>query len=31
MNPNLKFDFVVNKENNTVNVKLEFFANLELV
>ncbi len=31
MNPNLKFDFVVNKENNTVNVKREFAANLELV
>ena len=31
MNPNLKFDFTVNKENNTVNVKREFAANLELV
>lgn len=31
MNPNLKFDFIVNKENNTVNVKREFAANLELV
>lgn len=31
MNPNLKFDFVVNKENNTVNVKREFAANLQLV
>ncbi|WP_310106629.1 SRPBCC domain-containing protein [Algoriphagus sp. 4150] len=31
MNPNLKFDFLVNKENNTVNVKREFAANLELV
>lgn len=31
MNPNLKFDFTVNKENNTVNVNREFAANLELV
>tara|TARA_R110002124_G_scaffold287021_6_gene469858 strand:+ start:1101 stop:2078 length:978 start_codon:yes stop_codon:yes gene_type:complete len=31
MNPNLKFDFIVNKENNTVNVEREFAANLELV
>lgn len=31
MNSNLKFDFTVNKENNTVNVKREFAANLELV
>ena len=31
MNPNLKFDFVVNKENNTVSVKREFAAGLELV
>ncbi len=31
MNSHLKFDFIVNKENNTVNVKREFFANLELV
>lgn len=31
MNPNLKFDFIVNKETNTVNVKREFAANLELV
>ncbi len=31
MNPNLKFDFTVNKETNTVNVKREFAANLELV
>ncbi len=31
MNSNLKFDFIVNKENNTVNVKREFAANLELV
>ena len=29
MNPNLKFDFVVNKENNTVSVKREFAAGLE--
>lgn len=31
MNPNLKFDFVVNKENNTIVVKREFSADLELV
>jgi len=31
MNSNLKFDFTVNKENNTVNVKREFNADLELV
>ncbi len=31
MNSNLKFDFIVNKGNNTVNVKREFAANLELV
>lgn len=31
MNNNLKFDFIVNKENNTVNVKREFAAGLELV
>ncbi|MGS2739184.1 SRPBCC domain-containing protein [Sinomicrobium sp. M5D2P17] len=31
MNSNLKFDFTVNKENNTVNVKREFNAGLELV
>ena len=31
MNGNLQFDFVVNKENNTVNVKREFAANLGLV
>ena len=31
MNPNLKFDFIVNKENNTVHVKREFAADLELV
>ncbi|MEC3880288.1 SRPBCC family protein [Parapedobacter sp. 10938] len=28
---NLKFDFSVNKENNTVSVKREFAANLDLV
>lgn len=31
MNSNLKFDFEVNKENNTIVVKREFAANLELV
>src|SRR5690606_33534001 len=31
MNRNLLFDFVVNKENNTILVKREFNANLELV
>ena len=31
MKSNLKFDFTVNKENNTVNVSREFAANLELV
>jgi len=31
MNLNLKFDFLVNKENNTVNVVREFAANIELV
>lgn len=31
MNSNLTFDFVVNKENNTLHVKREFAANLELV
>ncbi|MDP4286201.1 MAG: SRPBCC domain-containing protein [Bacteroidota bacterium] len=31
MNSNLKFDFTVNKENNTVNVKREFAGDLELV
>ena len=31
MNNNLRFDFIVNKENNTVNVEREFAANLELV
>lgn len=31
MNSHLQFDFIVNKENNTVNVTREFAANLELV
>ena len=31
MNSNLKFDFEVNKDNNTIVVKREFAANLELV
>ena len=31
MSSNLKFDFAVNKEDKTVNVKREFAANLELV
>ncbi len=31
MNSNLKFDFVVNKENKTIHIKREFDANLELV
>lgn len=31
MNGNLNFDFIVNKESNTVNVKREFNAGLELV
>lgn len=31
MNSNLKFDFTVDKENNTVKVKREFKADLELV
>jgi PhnB protein len=31
MNNNLTFDFTVNKENNTVHVKREFAANLEMV
>lgn len=31
MNSNLKFDFIINKENNTVKVKREFAADLELV
>jgi uncharacterized protein YndB with AHSA1/START domain len=31
MNSNLLLDFTVNKENNTVNIKREFNANLEFV
>ncbi|MFT4031517.1 MAG: SRPBCC domain-containing protein [Siphonobacter sp.] len=31
MNSNLKFDFTVNKENNTIVINREFAANLELV
>lgn len=31
MNSNLLFDFTVNKENNTVNIKREFNADRELV
>jgi len=31
MNSHLTFDFVVNKENNTINVKREFAADLDLV
>ena len=31
MNSNLLFDFTVNKENNTIVIKREFNANLELV
>jgi len=31
MNATLLFDFTVNKENNTVNVKREFAADLDLV
>lgn len=31
MNPNLLFDFTINKEDNTVHVKREFMANLDLV
>ena len=31
MKTNLQFDFIVNKENNTVNVKREFAAKLQLV
>lgn len=31
MRSNLLFDFTVNKENSTVNVKREFAANLDLV
>ena len=28
---NLKFNFIVNKENNTININREFAANIELV
>lgn len=31
MNSNLLFDFTVNKDNNTIQIKREFNANLELV
>ncbi len=31
MNSNLLFDFTVNKETNTIHIKREFNANLELV
>jgi uncharacterized glyoxalase superfamily protein PhnB/uncharacterized protein YndB with AHSA1/START domain len=31
MNSNLAMDFTINKENNTVNVKREFAANVDLV
>lgn len=31
MNPTLLFDFIVNKENNTIHITREFNANLELV
>ncbi len=31
MNSTLQFDFIVNKENNTINVIREFAANLDLV
>jgi uncharacterized glyoxalase superfamily protein PhnB/uncharacterized protein YndB with AHSA1/START domain len=31
MNSNLAMDFTINKENNTINVKREFAANLDLV
>lgn len=31
MTNHLQFDFIINKENNTVNVKREFAADLELV
>ncbi len=31
MNNNLLFDFIVNEENNTIHIKREFDANLELV
>ena len=31
MNSHLQFDFTVNKENNTIVVKRDFAANLEMV
>lgn len=31
MSPNLLFEFCVNKENNTITVKREFNAGLELI
>ncbi len=31
MNPNLLFDFTINKKDNTVNVKREFMASIDLV
>jgi PhnB protein len=31
MNSNLQFDFIINKENNTVNIQREFAAHLDLV
>lgn len=31
MNPNLLFEFAVDKESKTINIKREFAANLELV
>lgn len=31
MNSNLQFDFLVDKDNNTINIKREFDANLDLV
>lgn len=31
MKPNLQFDFIVNKQNNTLTVKREFAANRQLV
>lgn len=31
MNSNLQFDFLVDKEKNTINVRREFLANQQLV
>lgn len=31
MNPNILFDFIINKDDSTVNIKREFMANLDLV